>query len=252
MAIPIVLASCGLGDKPGLDRVLKAIDVVKISYDSKHAIITTKPEDLILLPIRDSPIPTKVKGFQGTSLLGDPNYRTCVVEDKDLLLVVLYAYAKGPYTCVRIFIQNKSANDTVLDWESCRLKAFRTSATTLIGLENPRGGRALPPLVAGFGCESTDYIIVDLAPDKGKAPIGDLLLSGDGINAYMHLGCRPDDEGTQIIVSDEEAELAIPGGLYAVVTLCFLSRAPTMAEFEIVLRRVGWETPLIYGIAVTK
>lgn len=231
--------SGGLGDiRPVELRILGAAALQGEIGKPVDAAEIPSPEYAVLDTM---PIPKGVKKAQATSVFGSSGYQTLALQGRGFLAVPLHTFWHGDYTCMRVNIENTSQQTVQLLTEACQLRVN--------GVESPSTG--IRAVVIGFDCGTTNYLILD----NGEGPwghSGGLFASGDGVTANAYLGCKPYNSFKKIIARKGYADLEIPSGSHAIVTLCYLHRFWRTASFDIILRSDVEERISGFRIAVVE
>jgi hypothetical protein len=227
----------GIGDAQPLD--LRILDAAALVGDTPHQMQVVDISNLEFAGLDALTIPEGVRNAQRTSIYGGRNYRTCALKEDDLLVVPLYAFTRGPYTCIRAYVENQLAHPIELVTEACRLHMnvadpMSPSKESVNG--EPTESTGVMAVVIGFDCELENYKIVDYGGGP-KTIFGGLLLSGYGSQANANLGFEPYNAFKPIEVVRDTPILEIPSGLHAIVNFCYLPESRGNGAFDLVVRR---------------
>ena len=227
---------CGLGDEP--HHSLGICKTAALKGDAKGPMQAIEIPKLEYATLESLPVPEGVKNAQAASMFGRFNYRTLALQGSDLLLVPLCAFRHIGYSCIRVYVENKSHQSIELVTEVCQLHTngvSRASASTDGDAGTSGESEAVRAVVVGFDLESESYLILDNG-DGPRVDSGGLFLSRDAVQAHSVLGCEPYSRFKNIVVRKGYPTIEIPEGKFAIVTLCYAKDIESTGIFDILLR----------------
>jgi hypothetical protein len=238
----------GIGDRLPLE--LRILEAGALAGENANQMRVVNIPNLQWAVLDALAIPEGVKYAQRSSIYGGRNYRTCALKEDDLLVVPLYAFRRGPYTCIRVYVENQTLRPIKLVTEACRLHMNGANpmspSNESVDLTESTGVKAV---VIGFDCELENYRIVDNG-DGPRTLFAGLPLSGYGAQANANLGCEPYNSFKPIEVLRDSPTLEIPSGRHAIVTFCYLPESDKTGAFDFVVRTGSAEKLLGFRVVV--